>query len=1099
MPPRKSKAAKKPSAAQRAWRPGDSLYDPEGSGEVTPAADAPSPVGSSTCQSDANTINVAPRTGGGSATPPSARDAATGRADAAAEFPAATTWFAARNWKPFAFQLEAWRAFAAGRSGLIHAPTGTGKTLAAWMGFIESACAAQEEIEANTPTPSGPPQLRGPRALWITPMRALANDTTRSLQAAVDGVGLPWRVELRTGDTTSTAKRKQRFDAPEVLVTTPESLSVMLSYPEAPRWLNQLELVIIDEWHELLGNKRGVQTELGLARLRAWNSALRTWGVSATLGNLREAMAVLMGVGAGEGLLIRGDSTKHYELATLLPEKIENFPWAGHLGLRQLPGVIAAIERARSTLVFTNTRGQAEIWHQALLKARPEWLRLGSLVEATGSDAHAAANPDEDSNQDQADLDGAKTSSRKKPKPKRIGRHTPLPMSLSRAVRNEQVRAQRGSGWRDAPVETSAPGDTAQNSADPYGLTTPTGDVFPLAIHHGSLDRDLRQRIEALLKQGRLRAVVCTSSLDLGVDFPPVDQVIQIGSPKGVGRLMQRAGRSGHQPGRTSRVLCVPTNALELVEFAAAQDAMTLGEIESREPVVLALDLLCQHILTVAVGGGFVEEDLYREVRRAHAFKDLTREQWGWALDFAVRGGPSLRAYERFARLRKVSATDAQQAKSQTLDALAGLHDTDASAAAAHDFDDDQSHHHHLPAVERYEIASDALGKLHRLGIGTIVSDSSVEIRLSSGAFLGSVEEGFVSRMVAGDVFTFAGRRLELLSLRDMTATVRPARTNSGTIVSWQGSRMALSSQLAAEMRKRFEEAQRGVFRGPEMERIAPLLKTQTEWSALPTPGTLVIEHVNTREGHHAFVYTLEGRLVHEGLAALAAYRLSRTTPRTLNIAASDYGFELQSPTPLDLTLADWRTLLSTTDLAEDLLRCINASELAKRQFREIARIAGLLVPIPPGMNRVRGQRVGGAKHMQASSGLYYEVFEQFDPGNLLLNQARREVLSRQLEYTRLKAALERVERNQIVIKTPGRLTPLAFPLWADNLREQLTSEQWEDRVQRMLTKLEEAAAGRKKFESEEAEIVDVARPMGLRGSKEQLRAKASRWRRPRI
>lgn len=856
-------------------------------------------------------------------------------------------WFAERGWTPFAFQLEAWRAYAAGMGGLIHSPTGTGKTLAAWMGFAEEMRVRQE---------ASPEQEPGLRALWLTPLRALASDTARALQEACDGVGLDWRVELRTGDTAFSVKKRQREKPPRVLVTTPESLCVMLSYPGSQELLSGLRLVVADEWHELMGSKRGVQAELALARLRGWSPELRTWGVSATLGNIEEAMLTLMGSG-GRGGLIRGASSKHYEIKTLLPERLESFPWAGHLGLRQLEGVIKAIEEAKTTLLFCNTRGQAEIWFQSLLKARPEWLRLGAIGMEDGADGE------------------------------------------------------------------------------------PGPGVVPLAIHHGSLDRALRGRVEELLKAGRVRCVVCTSSLDLGVDFPPVDQVIQIGSPKGVGRLLQRAGRSGHQPGRKSRVVCVPTNALELIEFAAARDAMEVGEVESRPGIRMALDVLCQHMVTVASGGGFVEGELLREVRSTRAFAGLTEQQWRWALDFATAGGPSLKAYERFARLRVEEG--------------------------------------------KHIVASDWLSKSHRMGIGTILSDAAVAVRFANGAMLGSIEEGFLSKMKPGDHFVFSGRRLELISLRDMTATVRPARRKSGVVASWQGARMPLSSELAAFVRRRLEEAEGHVLRGEEMQMVGRLLAIQQRWSALPTPGRVVVEQVVTREGSHAFVYLLEGRLAHEGLAALVAWRLGRLSPRTLSIAANDYGFELMSPTPMSLTEGQWRSLLSHQHLAEDLTLCINSSELARRQFREIARVAGLLVPSPPGMRRQRTS----AKHMQASSELYFDVFEEFDEGNLLLDQARREVLSRQLEYARMERALRRVGQCELTVTEPGRLTPMGFPLWADRLRAQVSSESWEDRVQRMLAQLE-ADAGTEAASA----AVDVAAPKRLRASAERLRGKATRW-----
>lgn len=840
--------------------------------------------------------------------------------------PPAEAYFAARGWTPFAFQRECWAAQAAGLSGLVHAATGTGKTLAVWMGALEGSSPIGQMA-------NGPSEGKGLKVLWITPMRALAGDTLKSLRDAAQGAGVDWDIQARTGDTSSSAKARLRTALPDALITTPESLSVMLSYPETQERLASLRLIVCDEWHELLGTKRGVQTELCLARLRRLAPGVRTWGLSATLGNVEHALDVLVGGGTGvppgplqEGesrggragqtrlthqgraLLVRGDQSKTYEVETLLPDTIDRFPWSGHIGLRLLKPVIERIESARSTLLFCNTRGQAEIWYQALITQRPDWL----------------------------DAEGA------------------------------------------------------------------------IAIHHGSLDRGLRGEVEERIKAGSLRCVVCTSSLDLGVDYPPVDQVIQIGSAKGVGRFMQRAGRSGHQPGRPSRLLCVPTNAWELVEFAAARRAIAGGRIEARSGLRLSLDVLCQHLLTLGVGGGFRADEALAEARTTHAFADLTDEQFGWALDFAVRGGGALKAYTRFARLREEN----------------GL----------------------------FVATGPPVVRLHRLTIGTITSDAAMNVRFSGGRSLGTIEEGFVSKLRPGSRFVFAGRALELVKVHQMTAFVRPAKGRArGPIVSYPDGRMPLSHELAREVRRvlAMDPAQREAI--PEMARAGPVLRIQQEWSALPRPGELLIERCRTREGWHTFVYPLEGRLVHEGLATLLAFRLARDQPRTFSISASDLGLELLCTTALDLDEVAWRAALSADRLAEDLLECLNASELAKRQFREVARIAGLLTPALPGQGR-------SSKQTQASSELFFDVFSEFDPGNLLLHQAKREVLERQLQLDRLRITLENLRACAIRLVDLPALSPMAFPLWADRLRAELTTEQWEDRVKAMLAKLEHRA-----------------------------------------
>lgn len=839
-------------------------------------------------------------------------------------------WFTSRSWEPFAFQERVWAAHAKGHSGLLHASTGTGKTLAAFGGPLAELCGSA----------SPPPGLC---CLWLTPMRALAGDTRKSLIDAAIGSGALQdesdtriRIELRTGDTTSTMKAKQRAALPHVLITTPESLSVLLSYPGSAEQFANLSTIIVDEWHELLAGKRGVQTELCLASLRRLTSGhdsgrdavrapLRIWGLSATIGNTQQALDTLVGTGphARTPLLIEGELPKRYEFTTLIPPSLERFPWAGHLGLRMLPQVVRQLEAATSTLLFTNTRSQTEIWFQALTKAKPEWL----------------------------------------------------------------------------------------------------GKV---ALHHGSLDRALRTRVEDMAKSGALKCVVCTSSLDLGVDFPPVDQVIQIGSPKGVARLMQRAGRAGHQPGSVSRIVCVPTSGLELVEFAAARAAVADGRLEPREPVRLALDVLCQHVMTMVCGAGPDGIDpalLAQDARATRAFADLTDQQWHWVLAFASRGGQALQNYERFARL---------------------LEQTNLATGQL-----------------RLVAANQPIVKLHRLGIGTITSDASMQVRLATGKVLGTIEEGFISRLSPGNTFVFSGRRLRLLRVREMSAIVQLAEGRSGVVPAWSGSRMPLSSRLAEAVMDELARASTGEFSGPEMQCARPLLELQARWSALPVPGTILIEQCQTREGHHLFIYPLAGRLVHEGLSALCAHRIASAQPATFSLSCSDYGFELLSPARIAPTQERWRAIFSPENLAADLVACVNSTELAKRQFRDIARVAGLMTPTFPsrasgGKGSTRGS---SARQLQASSELLFDVLRDYDPENLLLDQARREVLERQLEFTRLLATLQRIQQCELRIIRTDRLTPFAFPLWVDRLREQLSSEQAEDRVQRMLAQLEDFAS----------------------------------------
>lgn len=806
--------------------------------------------------------------------------------------------FAARGWTPFAFQREVWEEYLEGRSGLIHSATGTGKTLAAWLGPVAEYLVEHGPEEARKRDDSPPL-----RVLWITPLRALAADTAASLQTPLEELGVPWTVELRTGDTASSIRKKQAGRLPTCLVTTPESLCIMLAHPDAPERFADLRLIVVDEWHELMGSKRGVQTELALSRLRGMRPEVRTWGVSATLGNLEEAKDTLLA--GGPGAIVHGVAGEPAVIDTLLPERIERFPWAGHIGTRMVPAVVQAIEESETCLVFTNTRAQSEMWFQALLDARPDW---------------------------------------------------------------EDV----------------------------------------LALHHGSIARETRDEVESGLKAGTLRAVVCTSSLDLGVDFPPVDRVVQIGSPKGVGRLLQRAGRSGHRPGIASRVSCAPTNAFELVEVAASREAAEAGHIEPREGLRRPLDVLAQHLVTVACGEGFTEAAMRDEIERTHAYRGLSDAEWGWTLDFVTRGGESLRAYPEYRRVT-------------------------------------------LGEDGVYRADSEEIARRHRMSIGTIVSDASISVQYMKGGKLGSVEESFLSRLKPGDRFLFAGRALEFVRVKEMTAWVRRASSSEGGVARWSGSRMPLSSELSQAIRANLARAKHGILESPEMRALAPLLELQMRWSALPDDDEVLVEHVKDREGYHLFVFPFEGRLVHEGLAALVAHRLARKAPNTFTFSINDYGFELVSPEPAPFDDAIAEGLFSPESVAHDIDEALNSGEMAKRQFREIARVAGLVFPGFPGMGK-------NAKQLQASSGLFYDVFARYDPGNLLLRQARREVLERQLEETRLVAALRRLEASRIVQTHPRKTTPLAFPLLVDRWRETVSSESLADRIARITGELEEAA-----------------------------------------
>ena len=818
-------------------------------------------------------------------------------------YPATDTtdaWFAVRDWKIFPFQRAVWKAALQGKSGLLHATTGSGKTYAVWFAALQRA----QRLRAKNKRAAA-----GLRILWITPMRALASDTVRALQGPAADLMPGWAVGARTGDTSSAERARQTRMLPAALVTTPESLSLLLSKADAMQQCGQLDMVIVDEWHELLGSKRGVQVQLALARLRQWRPELVVWGLSATLGNLQQAQDALLGT--HPGVLIEGGIKKVLTVDTLIPVNPSRFPWAGHLGIQMLQPVIQEIEGHQTTLVFTNTRSQAEIWYQNMLAARPDWAGV-------------------------------------------------------------------------------------------------------IALHHGSLDKAVREWVELGLKRGELKAVVCTSSLDLGVDFLPVERVLQIGSAKGVARLLQRAGRSGHAPGRVSRVTLVPTNTMELLEAAGARTAVAARQVESRLIPSKPLDVLVQHLVTIALGGGFTSEALLAEVRTSHSYRDLTAEEWQWALDFVARGGQSLTAYPEYRRV------------------LMDEHGV-------------------------YRVPDAAIGRRHRMGIGTIVADSTMQVKYLSGSTLGSVEESFISRMRKGDHFLFGGRILEFIRVHEMTAYVKRATGNKGAVPRWQGGKMPMSSELAHAVLDRLDEAANGRFEGPEMRAVQPLLAVQQRWSGLPTAARLVLETMVSREGHHLFVYPFAGRAVHMGLASLLAYRVARSDPSTFSIAINDYGFELLSAMPVDwpgllvLPSGEGMDLLSPENLLEDVLASLNAAELSQRRFREIARIAGLIFQGYPGQPK-------STRQLQASSSLFFQVFRQHDAANLLLTQAQREVLEQELELGRLRDTLVELQGRAREFHATAHATPFAFPLMVERFREKLSTEKLSDRVARMVRELEKAA-----------------------------------------
>jgi ATP-dependent Lhr-like helicase len=819
-----------------------------------------------------------------------------------------TAWLRDRGMEPFAFQREAWSQILAGRSGLVNAPTGCGKTYSVFLGAV------MDFIDRH-PNDWCTRKDSGLQLLWVTPLRALAKDIGRAMEEVLGGMGMSWRVGIRNGDTPTSERQRQKRRMPEVLITTPESLHLMIAQKGYPSIFSGLRIIAVDEWHELLGGKRGVQTELAISRIIGcvYKESVRlpaVWGISATIGNLDEASEVLLhpvvtacrSAGHPESVsIVRADIRKDIEIHSIFPEEVEKYPWAGHLGIRLANRVIPIVEGSRTCLVFINTRGMSETWYQTLLDIAPEWA-------------------------------GA------------------------------------------------------------------------IALHHGSIEQELRLWVEDALHEGVLKAVVCTSSLDLGVDFRPVETVVQVGSPKGVGRFLQRAGRSGHRPGEKSLAWFLPTHSLELVEAAALKEGIRRDLIEQREPLMLCFDVLIQYLCTLSVSEGFRPEEVLSEIRGTYCFREITDAEWADVMRFILEGGKALQQYDEY---RKVVMED-------------GL----------------------------CRITDRRMAMRHRLHIGTIVSDAMLKVKFLSGGYVGVIEEWFISRLLPGDVFTLAGRKLEFVMIKDMTVIVKRSNAKKSIVPSWMGGRMSLSANLGVLLREKLEEAGRGATEDPELTALQPLMQLQRDLSHIPGCDELLIEHIETRDGFHLFVHTFEGRLVNEAMAAILAWRLSRIRPITFSFAMNDYSFELLSDQPIPLDDGNAYELFSPENLTNDILQSVNSTEMAKRKFRDIAVIGGLIFQGMPGEQKK-------ARHLQSSASLLFQVFSDYDPENLLLRQAYQEVFDQQMEEARLRGMLERVSRGRIVITFPERLTPFSFPVKVDSMRENLSSESLEDRVRRMQEQLE--------------------------------------------
>lgn len=812
-----------------------------------------------------------------------------------------SSWFQSKFWTPFPFQKQTWKAFLDGKHGLLNAPTGSGKTYALWVPIVLQYLKENPDYKTK--------HTKGIKAIWITPLRALSVEIQQSAQQFADDLGTGMTVGIRTGDTSQSERAKQKRQMPDLLITTPESLMLLLASKGYEKTFKTLTAVVVDEWHELLGSKRGVQMELALSRLKTVSPNLRIWGISATIGNLEEAQDVLLGMDSDfrkNSVLIKAKEKSKIQVRSIIPKKMETFPWSGHLGLHLLEEIVPIIKSSKTTIIFTNTRRQCEIWFQKLLEKHPEF----------------------------------------------------------------------------------------------------AGEI---AMHHGSIGKDTRLWVEQAIRNESLLAVVATSSLDLGVDFAPVETVIQIGGPKGIAKFLQRAGRSNHRPGEPSVIYFLPTHALELLEASALKKAVKDEVVEDRTPYLLSFDVLIQYLVTLAVSDGFFPKDIYSEIKKTFCFQGITEEQWNWCLNFITVGTQSLQAYDEY---KKVEVTPE------------GL----------------------------FKVESRRIAMMHRLSIGTIVSDSMMLVKYVSGGFIGTIEEWFISKMKPGDTFVFAGRTLELVRIRQMQAQVRRSNKRTNNIVSFMGGRLPLSSQMSKILREEMQSARLPEANRkqsiPELKALGHIFERQERESIVPGENEFLIETFKTREGYHSLFYPFEGRFVHEAMSSLLAYRISLLSPITFSLAYNDYGFELLSDQFLDIQTILDNNLFTDEYLYDDLYKSLNSTELARRKFRDIAVISGMVFQGYP-------NKAVKTKHLQSNSQLLFDVFRDYEPDNLLFLQAYRETFEHQLEEGRLRKALERINSQEIVWKQCEKATPFSFPIITDRLREKLSSEKLADRIKRMTLQLE--------------------------------------------
>ena len=809
-------------------------------------------------------------------------------------------FFEDNNWKPLDFQIKAWSAYAEGKNGIIQVPTGCGKTYAALMGPLLKL--------------KGLNNCKGINILFITPLKALSRDLKKSILKASEYFDKNISVGIRNGDTSNYEKKKQLINPPNILITTPESLSLLIANKNSTKLFDELFSIIVDEWHELMGSKRGNQCELNLSWLRGHKKNVQVWAISATIGNINEAGKSIVGVKANNPLIIKSNVIKDIEIKSIIPKDIGIFPWSGHLGIKSHNSLIEIINKNKSTLIFTNTRHQSERWFQCLRFYNPE-------------------------------------------------------------------------------MESK------------------------IAIHHGSLDKEERKVVEEGVKNGTIKWVVCTSSLDLGVDFQPVDQIVQIGSAKNLARLIQRAGRSAHKPGGKSKILFMPTNALELIEVSSIRRILNDGITEKRNLPELSYDVLIQHLVTLACGPGFDPSIEKNRIKDCWSYRNLKDVDFYWCLDFLEYGGKCLNAYPHYKKIEKINSEDGSR-----------------------EF--------------KYFVKNNNIKRIHKFNIGTITSDKFVIVKYLKGNPLGNLEENFASKLKKGDTFFFSGKVLEFIKIRDMTMFVKKSSKRSSMIPSWVGGQMAISDLLSNSIRKEIEICSNlydyKELTNEELNSLKPILERQNKYSKIPKESDLLVEIYSSKEYKSLFAFPLEGKLVNEGIAFLWALRFAKYNKTTFSITANDFGFSLTSTKDYDFSLLKKHKLYfsSPLNLERDLQSAINFSELTRKKFKNIAQISGLI-------NNHNPTKLKSASQLQISSNLLFDVFTKYENNHLLIKQAYKEVRKSNLESERMSKCLKRMSNLNFIINKTKYPSPFAFPLLVERLNNTLSNETIEKRVEKLIKSYE--------------------------------------------